>query len=156
MRRPPSRRLSALGMPDDPTLTPSSGKIVFTGFEPKVVDGEDARWTLPPSDKIEKMSRKALRGHIRAIIEHAERGGAQNRRGGIELAIIRAQYLREELARRSQNRQTRWIIFMTAAITVMTAFIMAATLWPPEVVRSAVHSLLIGASQVIDLWWPRG
>jgi hypothetical protein len=33
---------------------------------------------------------------------------------------------------------------------------MAATLWPPEVVRSAVHSLLIRASQVIDLWWPRG
>jgi hypothetical protein len=33
------------------------------------------------------MSRKALRGHNRAIIEHAE-----NRRGGIELAIIRAQY----------------------------------------------------------------
>ena len=97
-------------MPDDLTLTPSSGKIAFTGFEPKVVDGEDDRWTLPPSDKIEKMSRKALRGHIRAIIEHAERGDAQNRRGGIELAIIRAEYLREELARRSQNRQTRWII----------------------------------------------
>ena len=29
---------------------------------------------------------------------------------------------------------------MTAAITVMTLVIMAATLWPPEVVRSAVHS----------------
>jgi hypothetical protein len=95
-------------------------------------------------------------GFGRPASEHAERGGAQNRRGGIELAIIRAQYLREELARRSQNRQTRWIIFMTAAITVMTAFIMAAILWPPEVVRSAVHSLLIGASQVIDLWWPCG
>jgi hypothetical protein len=31
----------------------------------------------------------------------------------------------------------------------MTAVIMTA---PPEVVRSTVHSLLIRASQVIDLW----
>jgi hypothetical protein len=81
----------------DPTLTPSSGKIVFTGFEPKVVDGEDDRWTLPPSDKIEKMSRKALRGHIRAIIEHAERGGAQNRRGGTSWAWPSEVWRRERI-----------------------------------------------------------
>lgn len=124
-------------MPDDPTLTPPSGKIDFVGSQPTVVIGEDDRWTLPPPDKIEKMSRKALRDRIRAIIEHAERGDAQNRRGGIELAIIRAQYLTQELARRSQNRQTRWISIMTAAITVMTLVIMAATIWPiwPEWVQ---------------------
>jgi hypothetical protein len=34
------------------------------------------------------------------------------------------------LARRSQNRQTGWIIAMTFAITVMTLVIMAATIWP--------------------------
>jgi hypothetical protein len=144
-------------MPEDPT---PSGKIVFTGFEPSVVVGEDARWTLPPADQIAKMRRTALRGLIHAYIEHAERGDAQNRRGGIELAIIRAQYLRDELTRRSQNWQTGSIIAMTAVITVMTGIIMAA---PPDVVRSTVcswlttvHSLLIRALQVIDLWWPRG
>jgi hypothetical protein len=76
-------------MSDDPPLIPSSGK--FVGHQPTVIIGEDDRWTLPPSDKIKKMSRKDLRDRIRAIIEHAERGDAQNRRGAIELAIIRAQ-----------------------------------------------------------------
>ena len=117
---------------------------------------DDDRWSLPPGAAIEEMSRKALRGRIRAIIEHAERGDAATKRGGIELAIIRAQYLREELERRNQNRQTWVIIIMTAAITVMTGFIMAATLWPPEVVRSTVHSLLIWASQLIVDLWPHG
>ena len=139
---------------DDLTRTPSSGKIRFTGFEQGVWVGEDARWTLPPADQIAKMSRKALREWIHAYIEHAERGDAQNRRGGVELAIVRAQYLRDELARRNQNRQTRWIIGMTFAIAVMTLLvIMSAT---PDVVRSTMYSLLIRASQVIDLWWSRG
>ena len=66
-----------------------------------MIIGEDARWTLPPADQIAKMRRKALRELIHAYIEHAERGDAQNRRGGVELAIVRAQYLRYELARRS-------------------------------------------------------
>jgi hypothetical protein len=95
------------------------------------------------------MSRKDLSDRIHALIEHAERGDAQSRRGNEGLAIIRAQYLRDELARRYQNRQTWVIIIMTAVITFMTAVIMTA---PPEVVRSTVHSLLIRASQVIDLW----
>ena len=138
---------------DDLTPTPSSGKIRFTGFEPGVSVGDDAIWTLPPADQIAKMSRKALRERIHAYIEHAERGDAQNRRGGVELAIVRAQYLRDELARRNQNRQTRWIIGMTFAIAVMTLVIMSA---PPDVVRSTMYSLLIRASQVIDLWWSRG
>jgi hypothetical protein len=106
-------------MSDD---VPPTGTIKSVGYPPSVVVGEDDRWTLPPSDKIEKMSRKALRDRIRAIVEHAERGDAQNRLGGIQLAIIRAQYLTEELARRNQDRQTRWIIAMTAVI-------MVATLW---------------------------
>jgi hypothetical protein len=142
-------------MPDDLTLTPPTGKTKIVGYPPSVVVGEDDRWTLPPSDKIEKMSRKALRDRIRAIIEHAERGDAQNRRGGIELAIIRAQYLTQELARRSQNRQTWLIIIMTAVITVMTLIIMVVTIWP-EWDQSPAHSLLTRASQVIDLWWQRG
>lgn len=146
-----ARRRGVGSMSDDLTPTPSSGKI--TGFEPGVWVGDDAGWTLPPADQIAKMSRKALRERIHAYIEHAERGDAQNRRGGVELAIVRAQYLRDELARRNQNRQTRWIIGMTFAIAVMTLVIMSAT---PDVVRSTVHSSLIRASQVIDLWWPRG
>ena len=95
-----------------------------------MIIGEDARWTLPPADQIAKMRRKALRKLIHAYIEHAERGDAQNRRGGVELAIVRAQYLRDELARRSQNRQTWLIIIMTAVITIMTAAIMVETIWP--------------------------
>ena len=89
--------------------------------------GEDDKWTLPPSDTIEKMSRKALRDRMRVFIEHAERGTANTRGGGVELAIIRAQYLRDELARRSQNRQTRWIIGMTAAMTILTLVITIMT-----------------------------
>jgi hypothetical protein len=82
-------------------------------------------------------------------------GTPPTRRGGIELAIIRAQYLTQELARRSQNRQTRSIIIMTFAITVMTLVIMAATIWP-QWVQSTAQSLMIRASQAIDLLWPRG
>jgi hypothetical protein len=142
-------------MPEDPT---SSGKIVFTGFAPTVVNSEDARWTLPPADQIAKMHRKALREWIHGYIEHAERGDAQNRRGGVELTIVRAQYLRDELARRYQDQQTRWIVRMTVAITLMTAIIMVATAWPEtfRLMQSGASSLLIRASQVIDLWWPRG
>jgi hypothetical protein len=126
----------------------------FVGYPPTVTVGEDDRWTLPPSDKIEKMSRKALRDRIHAMIEHAERGDAQTRRGGVELAIIRAQYLTQELAHRSQNRQTRWIIIMTAAITLMTLVIMVATIWP-QWVQSTVGLLLAHAGQFISQWWPR-
>jgi hypothetical protein len=139
-------------MSDDLPLT---GTIKITGFAPDVWVGEDPKWTLPPADQIAKMSRKALRKLIHTSIEHAERGGAQTRLGGVELAIVRAQYLRDELARRNQNRQTRWIIAMTAVITVMTAVIMVVTIWP-EWDQSPAHSLLICASQVIDLWWQHG
>ena len=103
-----------IAMSDDPPLTvtpPPSGKIEIVGSQPTTIMGEDDRWTLPPADQIAKMRRKALRELIRAYIEHAERGDAQNRRGGVELAIVRAQYLRDELARRSQDRQTGWIIW---------------------------------------------
>jgi hypothetical protein len=74
---------------------------------------EDDKWTLPSSDQIRKMSRKALRDRIRMFIEHAERRTANTRVGRVE-AIIRAQYLTQELARRTQNRQTAAIIIMTA------------------------------------------
>lgn len=122
------------------------------------VVSEDDKWTLPPSDTIEKMSRKALRDRMRVFIEHGERGKANTLGGGVELAIIRAQYLRDELTRRSQNRQTGWIIAMTAVITVMTAVVMVATAWPEtfRYLQSAVHSLLIRAPQVLDLWPWRG
>src|SRR5690242_1775095 len=115
-------------MSDDQTLIPSRRKLRFTSSsEPTVWVGEDPRWTLPPADQIARMSRKALRDQIYAFIEHAERGDAQNRRGSVELAIIRARYLRDELARRSQDRQTGWIVGMTAAITAMTVVIMVVT-----------------------------
>ena len=116
------------------------GTIKIVGYPPKTTSGEDPKWTLPPADQIAKMRRKALRELIHAYIEHAERGDAQNRRGGVELAIVRAQYLRDELARRSQNRQTWLIIIMTAVITIMTAAIMVETIWP-DWLQSTAESL---------------
>ena len=109
---------------------------------------------LPRGD-IRKERSKALRKLIHDFIEYAERGGADELGGGVELAIFRAQYLAQELVRRSQNRQTRWIIAMTAVIMIMTAAIMAGTICP-QWVQSTAQSLLIRASQAIDRWWPRG
>jgi hypothetical protein len=37
-------------MSDD--TPPSTGTIQFVGHQPKVVVGEDAKWTLPPADQI--------------------------------------------------------------------------------------------------------
>jgi hypothetical protein len=68
---------------------------------------------------------------------------------------LRAQIIIQEMARRTQNRQTKWIIRMTAVITVMTAIIMVETICP-HWLQSTAQSLLIRASQVIDLWWPSG
>ena len=78
----------------------------------------------------------------------------ENRLGSIQLAITRAQYLTQELVRRSQDRQTRSIIAMTLAITIMTFIIMVAT---PEWSQAPVHawqaiqSLLTHAWQAIGL-----
>jgi hypothetical protein len=104
---------------------------------------ERDKWTLPTADQIAKMSRKALRERIHAYIERAERGGRPMMPGGIEQAIMRAQYLTEELARRNQNWQTWAIIIMTAFITAMTLVLMVATIWPETFhsAQSAVKSL---------------
>jgi hypothetical protein len=75
---------------------------------------------------------------IHSLIEHAECCDAMNDRGGIELAITRARYIQDELARRTQNRQTGWIIAMTAAITIMTLVVTVGTV-SPEAVKSVWH-----------------
>jgi hypothetical protein len=132
------------------------GSTVTTASPVAPVREDD--WGLP--DQSEKMSRKELRRQIRGLIELARRAGRgeANPKGGMQLVIIAAQYLTEELARQNQDRQTKAIIWMTAVITIMTGVIMVATIpwewW--DWLRSAIHSLLIWASQVIDLWWPRG
>jgi hypothetical protein len=59
--------------------------------------------------------------------------------------FLRAQYVRDELTRRAQNRQTCLMIVMTFVITVMTGVIMTATVYPECVkqwVQSVVHWLL--------------
>ena len=91
-------------------------------------EGEKWKWKLPPSDEIRKMRRKALRELIHDFIEHAERGDANRTGGGVELAIFRAQYLTQELVRRTQNWQTGAIIVMTALIMAMTLVIAANSL----------------------------
>ena len=129
-------------------------RVVMEAVFGGTTDSEDD-WGLP--DQIEKMSRKELRRRIRNLIELVRRTGRgeANPKGGMPLVITAVQYLSQELARRNQDRQTRWIIAMTAAITGMTAVIVVATIWP-EWLQSTAQSLLIRASQVIDLWWPRG
>lgn len=90
------------------------------------------------------------------LLESVETGRTSTQGGADKVAVIaRAQYLTQELARRTQDRQTRWIIAMTAAITVMTLAIMVATIPWLDWLRAA-NSLWIRASQVIDLRWPRG
>src|SRR5208283_1806029 len=100
---------------------------------------------LPSDEQLRKMSRKELRNLIHNFIEWAERGDANKAGGGVGLAILRAQYVRDDLARRAQSCQTTWIIIMTFVITVMTAVIMIATVYPECVkqwVQSAAHWLL--------------
>jgi len=84
---------------------------------------------LPPADRIRKMRRKALRALIRDYIEFAERGGA-DQTGGDVAAIVRAQYVTQELTRRTQNWQTGTIIFMTAVFTLRTGVVMIAAICP--------------------------
>jgi uncharacterized membrane protein YoaK (UPF0700 family) len=47
----------------------------------------------------------------------------------MQLVITAVQYLSQELARRNQDRQTSWIIVMTAVITFMTFVMMGVALW---------------------------
>jgi hypothetical protein len=96
---------------------------------------------LPPDAQFRRMSRRKLRKLMHDFIESAERGDADKTGSGVQLAILRAQYVRDELARRAQSRQTGWISRMTFVITVMTAVIMIATVCP-EWVQSAAHRLL--------------
>jgi hypothetical protein len=105
----------------------------------------------------EMPSIEATRGaRINGLLESVETGRTSTQGGADKVAVIaRAQYLTQELARRTQDRQTRWIIAMTALITVMTLAIMVATIPWLDWLRAA-DSLWIRASQVIDLWWPRG
>jgi hypothetical protein len=56
--------------------------------------------------------------------------GQRAPKGGITDVLATAEYLRDELARRSQNRQTRSIIAMTIIITAMTAITTAAVVAP--------------------------
>jgi hypothetical protein len=152
-------------MSNDPVPTykrfmAATGSTVTTDTASPVAPESEDDWGLP--DQTEKMSTKELRRRHRGLIELLRRTGRgeANPKGGMQLVIIAAQYLAQELAHRSQNRQTKAIIWMTVAITVMTAFIMAGTIWPDgewvEWVQSTAHSLLIYASQVIDLWWQHG
>jgi hypothetical protein len=100
---------------------------------------------LPPDKQFRKLSRKELRKLIHDFVEFAERGAADERGGGVALAIVRAQYVRDELARRDQDRQTRRMLVMTGVITVMTAVIMIATVCPEcpkQWAQSAVHWML--------------
>jgi hypothetical protein len=101
-------------------------------------------WTLPPPDQ--KLSRKELQRRHRELIDLARRITRReaNPKGGFEAVLAAAQYLGEELTRRSQNRQTGWIIAMTAAITFMTLVIMVATV-APEWVQAVARCVLV--------WW---
>ena len=113
----------------------------------------------PTQDELDALTDKELVARINGLINGVDAGHVSIEGAADKMVILACvQYLRDELARRRQDRQTRWIIRMTAVITLMTAVIMVATAWPEtfRYLQSAVHSLLIRASQVIDLWPWRG
>jgi hypothetical protein len=118
-----------------------------------------ARGILPVAPGSQLLSRpKELRKRTDEELEKlndALLASAEAGTGDDAVIIAAVQYYTQELARRSQNRQTRWTI-MTAAITIMTAVIMVATICPQWHQSIAQKSLLIRAAQVIDLWWPCG
>jgi hypothetical protein len=125
-------------MSDDPTPTPSSGNIKITGHAPKIDVGVDDNWTQPTFDEIQTMSLKDLSHRIHTLIELARRigRGEANSPGGLPVVIFTAQFLRDELARREQDRQTRTMISQTETVkkytwwmTVMTVVIMGVALW---------------------------
>ena len=150
--------------PHDPTPTPRNVSmdsaippptphtVVSPDWPSSIATSSEDDWGhVPPFYEIEKMSRKELRRRIHHLIELLRRvgRGEANPKGGMQLIIIAAQYLTDELARRNQSRQTCTIIIMTLAITAMTLAIMVQTIWPGWI-QSAAQSLLIHASQAID------
>ena len=107
----------------------ATGSTVTTDTPSSVATVSEDDWGLP--DQIEKMSRKELRRRHRGLIELLRRAGRgeANPKGGMQLVITAVQYLSQELARRNQDRQTSWIIVMTAVITFMTFVMMGVALW---------------------------
>ena len=102
----------------------------------------------PTQDEMDAMKDKELVARINGLINGVDTGHVSIEGAVDKMAVLaRVQYLRDELARRRQNRQTWWIIFMTAVITAMTAVIMVSTAWPEtfHCLQSAVRSLLIRA-----------
>jgi hypothetical protein len=149
-------------MSDDPPTTPRPVISPDWGIPSET----GARLLLTP-DEMDAKTDRQLRDVIKGLIDSVETGIHD---GAEKVAVIAtAQYYMQELARRTQDRQTKSIIAMTKAIKNMTAivafmtfvimvatiWIMVATIWP-DWLRPVVHSLWIRASQVIDLWWPRG
>ena len=90
------------------------------------------------------------------LFQTVEPGGVPISDASEKAAVYaRMQYLTQELVRRDQDKQTNAIIRMTRAMMIMTLVITfmtivttVETIWP-HWVQSAVHSLLIRASQVI-------
>jgi hypothetical protein len=114
------------------------------------IPNETRERLLPTFDELRTLKDKEVADRINGLIESVETGRTSTQGGADKVAVIaKAQYLTQELARRSQNRQTWAIIAMTAVITAMTAVIMAATIWP-DWAQSHAQSLPIRASQVID------
>lgn len=87
---------------------------------------------LPTFDELRALSDKELIDRINAIILDMENetGTVHNRRGGAQIAIVRVEYLTQELVRRDQAKQNCLLIGLTVAIGIMTLVIMLVTLWP--------------------------
>jgi hypothetical protein len=146
-------------MSDEPPPTPTPINVWWDSISPL---GTGARLLLTP-DEMDAKTDRQLRDAIKGLIDSVETGIHD---GAEKVAVIAtAQYYMQELARRTQDRQTKSIIAMTKAIknmtaivTIMTAVIMVATLvtiWP-DYLQPLAHWLWdrSHASQVIDRWWP--
>jgi hypothetical protein len=109
-------------MSDDPPPTP---RTIFTDSP---IPSETRERLLPTFDELRAMKDKEVANRINALIESVETGHTSIQGGADKVAVIAgAQYLTQELVRRSQNRQT-W------AIIAMTLVIMVATIWSAVIV----------------------
>ena len=94
--------------------------------------GEDDKLALPTIEELRTLSNAALIDRINGIILGIENEASpiHNRRGGTQIAIVRVEYLTQELVRRDQAKQNSLLTGLTVAIGIMTLVIMLVTLWP--------------------------
>ena len=92
---------------------------------------EDDRLKLPTFNELKALDEKALIDRIDAMIWQVEVGPLSTAGGADKAAVIlRAQYIMQELGRRTQARQTRTMKNYSLVVALMAILIMATRIWP--------------------------